>query len=275
MTSSTTSTTRSFAESYDVLRPLAEGDNSTVWLVKRKSDETLCAAKLVADSKCLRKSWCTERGEEIPDEITLSETLDHPNILDLHEIFYTGQYWILVMEYFPDFVDLSDYIAIHGAVSVFDAKEILTQLLDTCLYLMSLDIDHRDIRESNILYNPSTRHIKLIDYSSACPIPLLPYTSSSRDGMNLPPEFYKAGSYFPLPALTWSIGILAYILLNGQHPFNTVPEIVGYKQLKFLNTRLDEESKEFLQDVLKAEERGRLLPNQLIQHPWLDWMFMD
>ncbi|KAL5250224.1 hypothetical protein ACHWQZ_G016078 [Mnemiopsis leidyi] len=279
MTSSETpkvSTNKNFAESYNVLKPLAEGETSTIWLVKRISDGALCAAKLVADSKCLRKTWCAERKEKILDEILLSETLDHPNILDLQEIFYTGRFWILVMDYFPDFVDLSDYIVIHGAMSVCDAREIVTQLLDTCLYLISLDIDHRDIRVSNILYNPSTRRIKLIDFGSACKITPLPYTSTpSENGMFLPPEYHRTGTYSPLAGLTWSIGILAYILLTGLHPFLTERDILEYTQLKFLNTSLDEDSREFLQDVLKGDDEARLSPSQLTLHPWLDWISME
>ena len=264
-----------FADEYQVIRSLAEDKTKSLWLAKRISDGTLHVAKLLADCESLRKTWCEDRSEMVPDEVVLSELLDHPNIIDLHELFYTGCYYVVVMEYLPEYVTLTDYVAQNGAMSVVDAREILTQLLDTCLYLLSRKVDHRDIKSCNILYNPATRRIKLIDFGSASQLPDTPYTTRQGTEMNLPPEYFATGSYSSLPAMTWSFGTLAYFLLNGAHPFSTAEQIAEYKDLKFLNPALDAESKEFLTDVLAAEEKDRIPPRELTLHPWLDWMFMD
>jgi serine/threonine protein kinase len=266
--------TKNFADSYQVIKLLAEGENGTLWLVERIFDKTLHVAKLIRDSKDLRKTWCHDRLEEIPDEILLSETLDHPNIIDLHEIYFTGNCWVIVMEYSPDFVDLSDFITQNGALSVYDAREVLTQLLDTCLYLTSLNIDHRDIKDSNILFNPTTRRIKLIDFGSASFITPV-YTTCLGTEIYLPPEYFKFGQCSAVPAMIWSIGTLAYVLLNGDRPFSSKRQIVEYKELEFLNPLIDEECKEFLCDLLTVEEGGRMTLEDLTMHPWMDWLFMN
>ena len=266
-----------FTDSYKAIRLLGEGGYGAVWLVKRISDGTFHAAKIMDDSKCKRKTWCDDRSALIPDEILLSETLDHPNLINLHEIYFEQNSWIILMEYIPDFVDLFDHISKSGALTVEDAREVLTQLLDTCSYLISLGIDHRDIKDENILYNPVTRKIKLIDFGSASWIPEneAPYTSYQGTEVYLPPEHFNYGSYSALPAMTWSIGCLAYVLLNGDCPFSTKQEVADHQHLEFINPRLDYESKEFLRDVLTIDEDDRMTPGEIIWHPWMDWISME
>ena len=266
-----------FADSYQAIRLLGEGGYGAVWLVKRISDGTFHAAKIINDSKCKRKTWCDDRSALIPDEILLSETLDHPNLIKLHEIYFEQNSWIIVMEYIPDFVDLFDHISKNGALTVEDAREVLAQLLDTCSYLISLGIDHRDIKDENILYNPVTRRIKLIDFGSASWIPEAdaPYTSYQGTEVYLPPEHFNYGSYSALPAMTWSIGCLAYVLLNGDCPFSTKQEVADHQHLEFINPRLDHESKEFLRDVLIIDEDDRMIPKEIMLHPWMDCISME
>ena len=266
---------QTFTQSYQPVRQLGEGGYGAVWLVTRVPDGELFAAKIVPDSRCKRKSWCEDRSAVIPDEILLSETLEHPNLLDLTEIYFEQDHWIIVMEYLPGYMDLFDYISTHGALTVADSRKVLTQLLDTCLYLISVGVDHRDIKDEYILYNPATRRIKLIDFGSASRIPDGPYSSFQGTQVYLPPEYFHYGPYSALPAMTWSIGCLAYVLLNGNSPFSSVREVANYTHLEFINPRLDLESKEFLQDILILDEDDRLTPGELVHHPWMEWMLMD
>ena len=269
------STTVDFIGTYEPIRLLGEGGYGAVWLVKRISDGILYAAKIINDSKCKRKTWCEERSAKIPDEILFSETLDHPNLINLHEIYFEQDSWIIVMDYLPNFVDLFDHISQNGALSVVNAREVLTQLLDTCTYLISLGIDHRDIKDENILYNPTTCRIKLIDFGSASQISDTPYTRYQGTEVYLPPDWFNHGSYSALPAMTWSIGCLAYILLNGDCPFSVKEEVAVYRHLQFINPKLDQESKEFLCDLLRIDENDRMTPGELTFHPWMQWISMD
>jgi serine/threonine protein kinase len=246
-----------------------------VWLVKRISDGVLRAAKIISDLKCRQKTWCPEREERIPDEVVILNSLEHPNIIELHEIYFEQSCWILVMEYLPDFVDLFDHISQNGALSNKDAREILTQLLDTCSYLISIEIDHRDIKVENVLYNPTTGRIRLIDFGCASFLPDTPYNYHRGTRLFLPPEYFNSGSYFALPAMTWSIGCLAYVLLNGGLPFTNIEEIAENTRLKFINRRLDQDSKEFLRDLLTVNEDYRMTPGEIIFHPWMGWVLNE
>ena len=257
---------------YKPIRLLGQGGYGAVWLVTRISDGALFAAKIIQKAKCKRESWCPERATMVPDEILLSERLEHPNLLHLHQLYREQDCWVLVMDYLPGFVDLFEYVNKQGPLPVTEARHILTQLLDICGVLISLDIDHRDIKDENILYNPATRVIKLIDFGSASRIPDTPYTRYQGTKVYIPPEYFKHGAYSALPATTWSIGCLAYTLLNGDSPFKTRREVEEHTSLRFINKSLDQETKEFLQDLLAVEEEDRMLPGEIIFHPWMDWI---
>ena len=263
----------SFDTRYTPIRKLGEGAYGTVWLTQNITDGTFHAAKVIKDERCHRKTLCEDRGVWIPDEIILSEILEHPNIVKLEEVYFEEDKWILVMEFVPHFTDLFDYIARTGPMSVEDARNVITQLVDAVNYLTSLGIDHRDIKDENILYNPFTKQIKLIDFGSASLIPDGRYTKLQGTEVYTPPEYHRQGTYSSLPGTTWAIGCLAYVLLNGDCPFNTPQEVVEFEVLRFRNQRLDQGSKEFLIDLLCEDERERLLPGEIIFHPWMNRMF--
>ena len=264
-----TSQSTKFSSRYSPIKKLGEGGYGTVWLVQRHSDKTVHAAKIIPDEKCKRKTWCAKRGVWIIDEIVLSETLHHVNVVKLEEVYYEREMWILVMEFLPHFVDLFDHIADTGPMSADDSRNLVTQVLAAANYLISRGIDHRDIKDENILYNPYTKQIKLIDFGSASLIPSGPYTAFQGTEVYLPPEFHTHGSYAALQGTTWAVGCLAYVLLNGESPFSTTEEVVECKTLNFKNGGLDQLSKEFLRDLLVIDEDDRLLPEEVAFHPWL------
>ncbi len=221
-----------FSSTYTSLKNLGGGGYGTVWLVEHSNNKTLHAAKMINDATCYRETFCEKRQIMIPDEIFLWEQLAHPNLLDLHEIFYEGDTWIMILEYQPDFVDLFNFIAKVGPLHPKLARCILSQLLDVVFYLLSLGIDHRDLKDENILFNPATGEIRLIDFGSACLVtPDTVYTHFEGIEIYLPPEFYHHGKYRALDGTTWAVGCLAFVLLNGDAPFDTREHVKSYKSL--------------------------------------------
>ena len=169
----------------------------------------------------------------------------------------------------PTHVDLLHHLSDSVALSVENTRTIISQLVDQLpdLYWGST----RDINDENILYNPATIQMKLIDLGTAGRIsaPRVPYTSFRGTEVYAPPHYFLHGSYLARPALTWTIGCLAYSLLNGDRPFATTREVAAYRYLPFLNPRLDHGSKEFLRELLTSDEDDRMLPHEIRTHPWL------
>ena len=91
------------------------------------------------------------------------------SLLALEAVYFDKKtcLWYLVMEYNESYVDLFIYIDCHGPQSDEVAASIVRQLVDVTYYPISNNIDHRDIKDDNILFNPETNDIKLIDLSSS------------------------------------------------------------------------------------------------------------
>ena len=258
-----------FTMNYSIISTLGEGGYGSVYLVE---DDMNCqyAAKMIPDNKAKAKTFCTMRGCEVPNEVALWQGLQHPNLLSLYDVFHENKQWVLVMEYSEGYMDLYDFIDYHGKLSTSEAAHIISQLLDVTLYLTIAGVDHRDIKDENILYNPDTKQIKLIDFGSASPLTKERYTYFKGTEVYIPPEWFTKSSYSPLPATVWSIGCLVYILLNAERPFRDAKETVT-KDIEWLE-EVDGVSKDFIQQCLKKDESERISLSDMMYHPFLfDW----
>eukprot|EP00116_Pleurobrachia_bachei_P004994 sb/3465256/ len=206
---------------YTSIRVLGEGGYGSVMLVQSKEDGSLHAAKVIPDSKCKRKTYCPLRDCDLPDEIILWEELKHPNILNLEEMYFDepSDSWIFIMEYLSGYEDLFSYIDRNGSLAPAEARKILKA-------------------DENILYNPTTGQIKLIDFGSASLL-AEQYNRFQGTDVYLPPEFFATGTHGSLPSTTWAIGCLAYCLLNGDCPFSTTQDVKDYKTKDFVNNKVN------------------------------------
>ena len=270
MTSLSERTPDIFTNNYRILKLIGQGGYGKVWLSARLSDNKLFAAKMVPDIRCRRKSWCTDREVYLPDEVTLWEGLDHPNIIKLEEVFSEQGSWIFVMEYLVGYTDLFTLSELHGTLSESEATGVIRQITDVCWYLMEEEVDHRDIKDENILYNPVTQQIKLIDFGSASFLEIdQRYHSLQGTEVYNPPELYNTGSYDPISGIVWSIGCLAFVLVNGDIPFNNKTEVMEYKQLTWFNDGMSPIYKDFVERCMQRVEILRIDFFKLRLHPLL------
>ena len=261
-------TSDSFNNHYRILKLIGQGGYGKVWLCTRLSDSKLFAAKMVLDTRCRRKTWCMDRDVFLPDEVVLWEGLDHPNIIRLEEVFSEHGSWIFVMEYLEEYVDLFSLTEIRGRLSEQEAAKILRQIVAVCEYLMTQEVDHRDIKDENILYNPSTQQIKLIDFGSTSFLePTLRYHNLQGTEVYIPPELYNQGSYDPICGMVWSIGCLAYVLVTGGVPFNNRTEVMEYKQLTWSKCSVGPLYRDFVERCLQRFEILRTDFFKLKFHP--------
>jgi NIMA (never in mitosis gene a)-related kinase len=85
-------------ESYKKVKHLNEGSYGTAYLVKAKSDSSLCVIKSIS----LAALSDAERKETLR-EAKILEYLNHPNIVRFREVFKTKQQHLnIVMEYCDD-----------------------------------------------------------------------------------------------------------------------------------------------------------------------------
>ena len=258
-----------FSSTYTILSPLGEGGYGSVYLCQDIYTRSLLAVKIIPDSKCSAKMWCPARQDYVPNEVALWEGLQHNNLLSLKDVYYERDQWLLVMEYNSGYEDLYDHIARVGRLSSEDTANVIQQVIDVVFYLCCRGIDHRDIKDENILYNPVTKHVKIIDFGSSTPLSSSAYVKFAGTAVYVPPEFFTKGSYHSFPASVWSIGCLAFILLNGERPFKDREEVKRYQGgLKWMRA-VDEVARDFISCCLTVEPSARMPLCDIMAHPFL------
>ena len=267
-------TDESFYSYYNLRKHLGSGGYGMVWACEEKQRPgKMSAVKIISEAKCRRKTYCPTRDCDVPDEVALWMPLSHPLILSLNDVFYESfsKHWFLVTDYDPDAYDLFHFVDVNGRLNSKDAANVISQIIEAAYYLTQQGVDHRDIKDENILYNYKTRQIKLIDFGSASILTTDSYRSYQGTDVYLPPEYYHFKCYDPFLACVWSIGCLTYVLFNGDCPFNTKKDIQEFESLhwKVDKKTLNSQGVNFIEMCLEMDPNRRIDLGSLIHHPWI------
>ncbi|KAH9248010.1 hypothetical protein BASA81_014348 [Batrachochytrium salamandrivorans] len=80
--------------------------------------------------------------------------------------------YILVMEYFGgSWADLLSYVDGKGRPDIVDARDIVKEIVEAMIHLRQYGVMHNDIHAGNVMYNPETGKIKLIDFGQFAILP--------------------------------------------------------------------------------------------------------
>ena len=184
------------------------------------------------------------------------------------------------MEQRENTIDLFDFTAQYGTVTEECAAIIITNIVRSCLELFERGIFHRDIKDENILLNPSTLDTSIIDFGCAS-------QAASRDQCfrtfsgtpdYTAPEYFVTGVLDQEKSTVWNIGCVMYILLFGEVPFQTKDHIVqGSLQMVshfmsfnrrlscyFQNNEISTQMVDLLNDVLQVYPANRLTFTALV-----------
>ena len=100
---------------------------------------------------------------------------------------------------------------------------------------------HRDLKDENILINTADLSVKIIDFGCACEYkPDYSYTTIAGTPEFFPPEIIRLQKYAADPLNAWSIGILVYILVQGDVPFDNDKMILKLERTKVSRSTLFE-----------------------------------
>ncbi|CBY24409.1 unnamed protein product [Oikopleura dioica] len=205
---------RRFAKKYEVEAEMMRSANGIIYTGVEHASRQQVVIKQIPRGKISEFKQVQERS--VPGEIyyhfkaaQASNTVVRP--LDWYE---RRSSFVLVMEKLDGFVDLFEFSKKHGAITEEAASVIISQLVTCCMELSNAGICHRDIKDENILINPETLEIRLIDFGCASREGIC-YTTARGTPAYWPVEFFTNRQLSAEPLTVWSIGAVMYILLTG------------------------------------------------------------
>ena len=103
------------------------------------------------------------------NEIQIMRSLDHPNVLKLHEVHETANTLYLVLDLLEG-GELLERLTLRRSYSEYDCIMVLKRIFETLAYMHSKGIMHRDIKLENIILTSKQDDydLKLVDFGLSC-----------------------------------------------------------------------------------------------------------
>ncbi|OWF35294.1 NUAK family SNF1-like kinase 1 [Mizuhopecten yessoensis] len=211
---------------FELIKTLGEGSYGKVKLAIEKSTKEQVAIKYIKKGKINDDTDLTR----LRREIRILSSLNHPNIVNVREVFENKDRIILVMDCATS-GELYDYINNRSQLAEADARRIFRQIVSAVHCCHQNGIVHRDLKLENIVLDHDG-NVKIADFglsnyfsqnkllSTYCGSPL--YAS---------PEIVNGNPYHGPEVDCWSLGVVLYTLVYGAMPFDSSDFKVLRKQI--------------------------------------------
>jgi len=214
---------------YKLIGVLAEGGMGTIYIAAHTRLDRHVAIKVLRPEFAIRKREVARFFEEAR---TINR-LQHPNIvesIDMVEDVLDGAYCVLELLRGPD---LAARLA-EGPIPVASAIRIATQIAEALAAVHAEGIVHRDLKPENLVLVERDGHgdfVKLIDFGVAQTTmegPGFTPGSGIDDSVGTGTPFGTAAYMAPEQAAgervdgradLYSLGVLLFVMVTGQHPF--------------------------------------------------------
>lgn len=276
----------SFYLRYDIQQDLAFGLNAQVKLAFDKLTQRKVLLKIVPKITNLENNRF-ERAEEfaVREAKVMRVLTNHENILEFYDFYSEADEYILVQEYADGGRLLDQIVARESIYDEKEARNIIKSLISAVELCHANNIAHRDIRPENLLMQSVTGSnvliFKLGEFGLAVEDIDGNMTGVVSNPLYMAPEMMLNNTY-GLQVDMWSVGVIAYLLLSGVHPFNSVDQSCdevlqkieaglqfgdGVSTLNWSN--VSEHAKDFIQRLLIVDPLSRMTASQASVHPWL------
>ncbi|XP_053333972.1 LOW QUALITY PROTEIN: serine/threonine-protein kinase NIM1 [Clarias gariepinus] len=206
-------------------------------------------------------------------EISIMESLFHPNILRLYEVMEVPSRLYLVLEYAGG-GDLHARISSQGKISDLESKLVFAQILSAVKYMHDNNIIHRDLKAENILFT-SNSCIKVADFGFSTKINNCSQMLDTFCGSPpyAAPELFKDEAYMGPPVDVWAMGVLLFFMVTGTMPFraDTLRKLrhCVLQGVYVLPTWVSAPCQRLIEGILKPEPTERCALDQMLGCEWL------
>ncbi|KAG2465061.1 TRIO protein, partial [Polypterus senegalus] len=255
---------------YTEVAELGRGRFSVVKKCDQKGTKRTIAAKFV-NKKLMKR-------DQVAHELSIMQHLQHPLLVGLLDVFETSTSYILVLE-MADQGRLLDYIVSWGNLTEEKVTSYLKDILEAVQYLHNCRIVHLDLKPENVLVDQTSAQtvVKLADFGDAVQLNSTYYIHPLLGSPEFAAPELILGNPVCLSSDTWSVGVLAYVVLSGASPF--LDESIEETCLNIC--RLDfsfpddyfqgvsQAAKDFVCCLLQGDSARRPSAAVCLQEPWL------
>jgi serine/threonine-protein kinase len=157
-------------------------------------------------------------------EAHYGERVRHPNVVQTIEVGEAspGMHF-LAIEWATGEL-LEKYVKAHAPLPSDEVGTIVTQIAAAVHAAHRVGIVHRDLKPDNVMYDPSARQVKLLDFGIATDTDMAPEQRLTRAGFFVGTLMYVApealsGELVTPAADQYSLATIAYLMLCGCLPF--------------------------------------------------------
>lgn len=204
---------------YDIQKEVGEGGTSAVYLAKHPNHGTV-ALKVLREK--LRQD--TTAVARFVREAKYGARVKHPNVVDTIEIgrAENGLHF-LAIEWAAGEI-LERYAKQHAPLPIDEVSTIVSQIASGVQAAHDAGIVHRDLKPENVMYDATTRLVKLLDFGIATDTQASGDERLTRAGffvgtlMYIAPEALS-GEIVTVAADQYSLATIAYYLLTRSLPY--------------------------------------------------------
>ncbi|WP_143874093.1 serine/threonine protein kinase, partial [Nostoc sp. 'Peltigera malacea cyanobiont' DB3992] len=209
---------------YDITEEIYNGSRTLVYRGYRETDSFPVVIKLLKNSYPSFSDLLQFRNQ-----YTIAKNLNSSAIVQTYSLEAYQNGYALVMEDFGG-ISLKDYFACYQTANMVSLQEFLLlaiALCDALDILIHHRIIHKDIKPANVLINPETKEVKLIDFSIASLLPretqilMSPNVLEGTLGYLSPEQTGRMNRGIDYRTDFYSLGVTFYELLSGELPFQS------------------------------------------------------
>lgn len=247
---------------------LGSGSFSTVFKILNTRNRQTYACKVVP------RSNLADEGDQnrFQREINAMAFIRHENLIALHDFFFDDTNFYLVMDLCAG-GELHTYLCKNGRIDEPTAALIFRQFAAGVAYCHSFGVAHRDLKPENILFDVFPR-VKVSDFGLCGYITgEIKMQTFCGSPCYCSPECLCRIPYDGRSADVWSLGVILYVMVTGQNPWNISNTSLMLHQILrgsyHLPDFLSQSLTNLISNMLKVNPSERFTMQDVLAHSWL------
>jgi CHASE2 domain-containing sensor protein/tRNA A-37 threonylcarbamoyl transferase component Bud32 len=204
---------------YEVTKELGQGAMGIVYLGEDPKINRTVAIKTMSLAQEFEADVLDEVKDRFFREAQSAGRLNHPNIVTMYDAGEENDLAYIAMEFLKGH-DLARYTKGDALLPLDEVLSIVIQCAEALDYAHGQGVVHRDVKPSNIMYDPDTGQVKLTDFGIA----RIADSSKTRTGTILGTPNYMSpeqalGDRVDGRSDLFSLGVVLFQLCSGRLPF--------------------------------------------------------